>query len=242
MTAARHPGFVVLEPEAVLAGAWVAAAEGALSEATARAHEAARVAARMGQPAHEVTALQTAACFGDRTVAVRLAELAAAVDGPRAPAAAAFAAALAAADADALLAASVRFEELGDLLTALDAAAHAAAVHGRRGRRGSAQFAADRARELAAACQGARTPAAAALAEPAPLTPREREIVAMAAAGRTNREIAGRLGVSVRTVEGHLYRASAKLGVPGRTGLTRLWPGESGPGDSGPGEEPGPDG
>lgn len=61
-------------------------------------------------------------------------------DWPEAPAAAAFAAALATADADALLAASARFEELGDLLTA---AAHAAAVRGRRGRRGSAQFAAD---------------------------------------------------------------------------------------------------
>lgn len=56
----------------------------------------------------------------------------------------------------------------------------------------------------------------------------------MAGAGRTNREIAGRLGVSVRTVEGHFYRASAKLGVPGRIGLARLWPGEVRPGELGP--------
>lgn len=216
MEAQRHPSLVFREPDRVLAQAWVAAAEGAIGEATALAREAAELAASQTQPAVEVVALHTAVCFGDRTVADRLAELATQVDGPRAPAAAAHAAALAADDADALHAASVQLEEMGALLLAADAAAHAAAAHTRHGRRGSAQIAAARAHRLAAACEGARTPALAAIGAPPELTGREREIVTLAAGGLSNKAIAERLVVSVRTVEGHLYRACAKLGTSDR--------------------------
>ncbi|MGH3721685.1 MAG: LuxR C-terminal-related transcriptional regulator [Pseudonocardiaceae bacterium] len=222
MTAARHPTFVCLEPEARLAQAWVAAAEGGVSEAVALARQAAEVAASQDQLAMEVLALHTAVCFGDRTVAGRLAQLATQVDGPRAPAAAAHAAALAADDGAALHAASVRFEDMGVLLPAADAAAQAAAAHTRQDRRGSAHAAATRAHRLAAACEGARTPALAALSTPLPLTHREREIATLAAGGLSNRQIAERLVVSVRTVEGHLYRACAKLGAADRTELAAL--------------------
>ncbi|WP_443051324.1 response regulator transcription factor [Streptomyces sp. NBC_00190] len=51
------------------------------------------------------------------------------------------------------------------------------------------------------------------------MTDREREIVTLAASGLPNREIAARLFLSVRTVEGHLYRASTKLGVTRRADL-----------------------
>jgi DNA-binding NarL/FixJ family response regulator len=180
------------------------------------------VAASQHQPAVEVVALHTAVCFGDRTVADRLAQLATQVDGPRAGAAAAHAAALATDDGAALHAASVQLEQIGALLLAADAAAQAAAVHTRQGRRGSAQTATTRAHHLAQACEGARTPALAALAAPLPLTDREREIVTMAAGGLSNREIAQRLVVSVRTVENHLYRASTKLGTTDRAELTAL--------------------
>ena len=222
MTAARHPLFVYLEPDVLLAGAWVAAAEGGVSEAVALARQAAEVAASQHQPAVEVVALHTAVCFGDRTVADRLAQLATQVDGPRARAAAAHAAALAADDGAALHAASVQLEQIGALLLAADAAAQAAAVHTRQDRRGSAQTAATRAHHLAQACEGARTPALAALAAPLPLTDREREIVTLAAGGLSNREIAQRLVVSVRTVENHLYRASTKLGTTDRAELAAL--------------------
>ena len=50
-------------------------------------------------------------------------------------------------------------------------------------------------------------------------TAREREIVELAARGLSNKVIAERLTVSVRTVEGHLYRAGLKLGVSERTAL-----------------------
>ena len=64
---------------------------------------------------------------------------------------------------------------------------------------------------LATECGGIRTPALDLAAHPLPLTIREREIANLVAAGLSNREIADRLVVSVRTVEGHLYRACVKM-------------------------------
>jgi DNA-binding CsgD family transcriptional regulator len=57
---------------------------------------------------------------------------------------------------------------------------------------------------------------------PAPtgeLTPTEERVARLAAAGRTNREIAETLFLSVRTIEGHLSHAYHKLGVRSRTEL-----------------------
>jgi DNA-binding CsgD family transcriptional regulator len=51
------------------------------------------------------------------------------------------------------------------------------------------------------------------------LTPTERRVVELAAAGRSNKEIAQALFVTVHTVEGHLSHAYAKLGIHSRTQL-----------------------
>ncbi|WP_328460396.1 AAA family ATPase [Actinoplanes sp. NBC_00393] len=51
------------------------------------------------------------------------------------------------------------------------------------------------------------------------LTAREREIVTLAADGLPNREIAGRLHISERTVETHVRNALAKFGLANRTQL-----------------------
>lgn len=61
--------------------------------------------------------------------------------------------------------------------------------------------------------------------EPSPaeeLTPREREIALLANEGLTNREIAKRLFLSVRTVESHVYQARMKWGAATRAELGRL--------------------
>jgi len=49
------------------------------------------------------------------------------------------------------------------------------------------------------------------------LTQREIEVISLAAEGRTNREIAGLLGISPLTVRKHLEHAYPKLGVGNRT-------------------------
>jgi DNA-binding CsgD family transcriptional regulator len=56
------------------------------------------------------------------------------------------------------------------------------------------------------------------------LTQTERQIAELAADGRSNREIAGELFVSERTVEANLTRAYRKLGVRSRTELARRLP------------------
>ncbi len=71
---------------------------------------------------------------------------------------------------------------------------------------------AERAREALARISGRR----ASLTE---LTESEARVVRLAASALTNREIARTLSMSVRTVEGHLSHAYAKLGVRSRTEL-----------------------
>ena len=82
LEAERHPAFSYLEPEVLLAEAWVVAAEGRVHQAVLVSHQAAAEAGRLGQLAHEVVALQTAVRLGDRTLSERLTALAATVDGP----------------------------------------------------------------------------------------------------------------------------------------------------------------
>ncbi len=54
-----------------------------------------------------------------------------------------------------------------------------------------------------------------------PLTPRELQVARLAIRGMGNRDIATKIGVSVRTVEGHLYQVFAKLGITSRTDLEK---------------------
>ena len=51
------------------------------------------------------------------------------------------------------------------------------------------------------------------------MTPQERQIAELAAAGLTNKEIGGRLFLSHRTVSSHLYRLYPKLGISSRSAL-----------------------
>jgi DNA-binding CsgD family transcriptional regulator len=54
------------------------------------------------------------------------------------------------------------------------------------------------------------------------ISPRERELIALVAQGRTNAEIAAELFISVRTVASHLDRIRDKTGCRRRADLTRL--------------------
>ncbi|OHV03045.1 LuxR C-terminal-related transcriptional regulator [Mycobacterium talmoniae] len=210
------------EPQLMIARAWVAAAKGSPRSAVDLSRAAADLAHSCGQYAAEAEALHHAARFGDRTVASRLAELAKRVQGSVAPVYARHAAGIAAADATALDAASAEFEDLGLMLSAADAAAEAVPLHDRAGRRRQSAESGARALRLATHCDGAVTPAVRSAARPLPVTSREREIAALIAGGLSNREIAERLTVSVRTVEGHIYRACIKLDVADRDELAKI--------------------
>jgi DNA-binding CsgD family transcriptional regulator len=215
--------FRSLDHEVSLARAWVCAGQGAASEAITVLLSAAQRARETGRFAAEVLCLQTATQFGDRTTAPRLRELEAMVEGPRAGLAARFAEALFAADATELSAVSEEFERIGDLIAAVDSAAHAALVYRRQDKRGTALSRSARADELAAKC-GACTPALRQASESLPLTDREAEVVMLMGEGLSNRAIAERLTLSVRTVESHIYRAMMKTATTSRDELAALLP------------------
>ncbi|HXS87409.1 MAG TPA: LuxR C-terminal-related transcriptional regulator [Mycobacterium sp.] len=224
LEARRHPGWRYLDYEHAIAKAWVAGGQGAISEAIELSLAAAETARANDQFAPEVMCLQTATQFGDRSCGPRLRELAAVVEGPRAAVAARFAEALRHDDGAELSMAAVEFEEIGDLIAAVDAAAHAAIAYRHHDRRGSALGCSARAEALAEQCGGARTPTLRKAVERLPFTDREREIVMLIGEGLSNRDIAQRLTVSVRTVESHIYKAMAKTGTPNRDELAALLP------------------
>lgn len=222
MQRGRHQSFAFLEPSALLAAAWVAAAGERPTEALDLVNQATEFTRTRGQCAREVFCLQTAIQFGDtRNHSVRLDELAALVEGPRASIIARWAAARAGNDGEVLMSVSSDLEAMGDRIAAADAAAHAVEAFGRKNLRGSKFTARARATRLIAGCD-ATTPATRVTSVPLPLSSREREIATLVRDGMSNKDIAAALTMSVRTVEGHLYRACNKLGLANRTELAGL--------------------
>ncbi|WP_461069651.1 LuxR family transcriptional regulator AbsR2 [Streptomyces pseudoechinosporeus] len=126
--------------------------------------------------------------------------------------------ALARGDGPALDRAAERLEQRGFLLFAAEAHAQAASAHHDPR---AARMSRTRAVTLARRCQGARTPALSGLVL-GELTARQRQIVTLAAAGLSNREIAEQLTLSIRTVGNHLYSAYTRLGAGDRESLPSL--------------------
>ena len=218
---AYGPQVAVFLPELELARAWERASVGQTTAAQKHAVRAAQIARHSGMYAVEMRALHTAVRFDDRSHTSRVAELAKTLNNPLAEAKAVHARGLADHDGDLLDAAADRFADLGAVALAADAAAQAAREHAHAGHRGKEVASSARAHALAG--QGEiRTPAVAAAARPLPISDREREIATLVAAGLSNREVADRLFVSVRTVDGHLYRIFAKLRIDDRDQLIHL--------------------
>ncbi|MFJ4200174.1 LuxR C-terminal-related transcriptional regulator [Streptomyces sviceus] len=131
---------------------------------------------------------------------------------------AAHAEALAHGDGPALDRAAQALEERGFLLFAAEAYAQAVGAHRDPS---AARTSRTRAVALARRCQGARTPALSGLVL-GELTARQRQIVTLAATGLSNRQIAEKLTLSIRTVGNHLYSAYARLGASDRDALPCL--------------------
>lgn len=209
-----------------LARAWVRAAEGELSPARDLAVGTARRAGGFGAWTLEMLAWLDAVRLGAaKAAAPRLDELTRLVEGPYAGAAARFARAAADRDGAGLDRVAAVFESMGVRLTAAEASVEAAQAHEAQGN--SRQHAASlaNAQRLVAMCENPATPLVARLHQQpvlATLTAREREVSDLAARGRTSREIAETLFVSVRTVDSHLNHAYTKLGISGRSELAEV--------------------
>ncbi len=215
----RLPAF---ESELFLASAWVAASAGGLTEARRAAALAVASAGEHGVRAAGMLAAYDLVRLGDPAGPSQTMALAQEMQGRLARACAEHAEAVLSREPARLERAASALAELGSLLWAAEAESAAANAYRLLGRDASARAAAGRAALLLERCGGARTPALVAAGAAAELTPREREIAAMAANGRSNREIAAGLVLSVRTVENHLQRVYRKLGARSRHELPAL--------------------
>lgn len=213
--------YLFMETALSIASGWALVANGCVTEAIATVRSAARQARDRNQPTHELACLQLAAQWGDTAGAARARELADELELPLAKAVARHTESLAAHSGEELLATSNDYLAIGDRATAADVAAQAAVAFTRNQERKRGLYAAAMAKELSDACGGLCTPA---LRTPAsqPLTGRQREIVEFVVAGLPNREIADRLQMSVRSVEGHIYRACQRVGATSREELAAI--------------------
>ena len=200
------------------ARAWTAACTGDVPGAV---HLLSGLIARLrddGLAGHELLALHDLVRLGRADLAAdRMAALLETVPGGRTAALLLrHARAAADADPDGLFAAARDFSAHGYLVFAAEAAAGAVRMF-RAARDPQALAASTLLADVLARCDTLHTPALLAV-QPA-LISRERQVAELAADGARSREIADRLFLSPRTVENHLQRVYAKLGVSGRMEL-----------------------
>lgn len=212
----------------LLAGAYAAAAAEYIAhdgKGLASLHTLMTTAEASGRAGYLLELLAMCWDLGDPSVIPRVQDAARGLQGRWAAAMLTLASSWEAADGDALMDTAAALEESGFVNLAREAYARASTVLEQSGeRRRSRQAVAQREKcdhELGERFREGRFIAAAPAVH---LTRREQDIVELAVQGLTDREIAQRLMVSVRTVEGHLYRTYVKLGVRSRDELESALP------------------
>lgn len=202
------------------ARAWTIAAGGDESSARQQLLDAARVQDALGAHGMALAALHDLARLdGGRVALDSLTDAHRSVQGQLAAARICAIEAAAGGNAAELAEAGDAFVRLGTDLYAAECFAAAAAASRRAGNPRQADRWDAAAARAAERCEGAATMLLRSRGPATSLTRREREVAALAAAGRSNREIAQTLGVSLRTAENHLQRAYLKLGVSRRDEL-----------------------
>lgn len=219
--------FGFLFPERSIGRAWLAAAHGHLDEARTLLLAGADLAAVTGHLTaeswlrHEVVRLGAPKSMALEQVA-RLASLADGSESRLVGTRAAAAAALVADDVAELERVAVEWEDMDCDLAASEMLGAAAEALRSAGSSRSAQAMSLRASAASDRTGGARSFRLTRLDTVVPLSPREREIAGLAAAGVPSKEIAARLYLSVRTVNNHLQNAYTKLGVSSRADVARM--------------------
>lgn len=170
----------------------------------------------MGNHGHELMFLCQAVQLGLDSVADRLVSSALASQGPFAEVSALYGKGVGSRDTNQLLLAAQKAAELGNCRLAADAARLAADLAQQGGDQVTVTEAEKVLRDVGAPGVAGRRGALDSL------TDRERSIAVLVAEGRTNRDIAQVMCVSVRTIEGHVYRLYSKLGVSSRSQLALL--------------------
>ena len=208
----------LFHPWRAQARAWTAAAAGDVPGAVRRVQELIAVLRADRFAGHELLALYDLVRLGRPELAAdRMGALLDTVPGGRAAAMLArHARAAAGGSGDGLLAVARELQAHGYLTFAAEAAATAVRLF-RAARDPQALAAGTLLADVLARCDLLRTPALRTV-RPS-LTNRERQVAELAADGAKSREIADRLYLSPRTVENHLQRVYAKLGVNGRQAL-----------------------
>ncbi|KMV20796.1 hypothetical protein ACT16_20020 [Mycobacterium heckeshornense] len=203
--------------------AWVALARGEVRVAHRLLEEAAKVGQDIGDFVGAAAALHGLARLGAaEAAALRLSELSGRIEGQLAATRAAHACSLASCDAPGLEEAARAFEAMGADLLGAEAAADAATAWQQAGEPHRAARVAAWSRPLVTRCEGAVTPALQSGDLQSRLTPSEWQTALLAAAGRSNKEIATGLCLSVRTVESYLQAVYEKLGISSRGALAGL--------------------
>lgn len=216
---AAKPTARAFQPLVALGHAYAAAGEGRTTDAGRQLLEAAETARRRQQDGLAAMVLHHAVRFGRAAeVAGPLRALVQRTDAAMIALFAVHAEAVAAADGSLLDELSGRFQRVGALLLAADAAREAAAAHDRTGARRSAGESRVRAMVLARECDVIGGPTVDLESLPG-LTAREKEVAVLAGRGLSNLDIAQRLVLSVRTVEAHLSHIYAKFGITRRADL-----------------------
>ena len=211
-------------PRLWVAQAWVSVARGEISTALSQLDIAGEEARKGGHVANELEAISARLRLGataatGETLVNRVDELATWVEGDFVQVLAAHARALAEGSADALDLVAERYELMGLALYAAETAAQASQAHGRAGQPRRATASASRAQSLLTGLESIRPVTFQLASTPPSLTRREREVALLAKTGMSSQAIAGRLHLSIRTVDTHLARVYFKLGISRRSEL-----------------------
>jgi len=221
--AAESRTLDVFRPEQLLAKAWGNWGAGDRPGARVALAQAVEHATGQAERLVEVQIRTAAMRHGDLESARRLLRLAPTVEGAYAASAATHARAMLGGAIPGLLAAADAYLSCGARGEATDALAHAAQAARRAGDEADYRRLAARAEAMAADVGGLDTAALRAVLPGTPLTRRQRDVARLAAAGMSNRDIAERLGVGIRTVESHLDATYRQLGITSRQELVEVF-------------------